>query len=329
LIEAEQKLAAFKKENVGLMPDESGGYYMRLQRAESEAGATKTAIRLADKKRSELRRQLKGEKPVYSTAGDAAQDKLAEYKEELETLLTKYTDQHPDVITMQDKIANYQAQSSSNASVDSSQLATNPVYQELKIEESKAKVELETLRLTLSDQEAQIAKLRAAIDSIPEVEAELSRLNRDYNITRDRYLELVDRRESAQLAREAEQSTSSVKFRIIDPPIIPSHPSGPNRVLYSAAVFGMALLAGLGWGLLRYLMHPTFIGVKQLKENFAFPVLGSVGLYLSREGKRKRHIQLVGFAGSIAMLALLLVLVLIYNNQAIDLVDLMIPVKFI
>ena len=40
LSEAEQKLAEFKKENVGFMPDERGGYYMRLQRAQDASRET-------------------------------------------------------------------------------------------------------------------------------------------------------------------------------------------------------------------------------------------------------------------------------------------------
>ena len=63
---------------------------------------------------------------------------------------------------------------------------------------------------------------------MPEVEAELARLNRDYEITRTRYLELVERRETAKLSESAEKQ-GVVKFQIIDPPTVGFEPVAPNR----------------------------------------------------------------------------------------------------
>ncbi len=324
LVEAEQRLADFKKKNVGAMPDERGGYYNRLQRSEVEAEETKTAIRLAERRLAELTKQLQGEKPVYSSAGVDIKARKAEYYRQLELLLTEYTEQHPDVIALKQKIENLSSEKGSvplaGLNPESAQFETNPVYQELKIEESKARIDLETLRLTLNDQLNQISKLRAAIDSIPEVEAEYSRLNRDYEVTNERYLELVERRESAELAREAKQSASEVKFRIIEPPILPTKPTGPNRQLYSVAVFIGAIGLGMGWGLVRFLMHPTFIGVNQLKEAFTYPVLGSVGLNLTEDGRKRRLNKMLMLAGSLAFLALIFVIVILLGNQVTDVI---------
>ena len=58
LSEAEQKLANFKKENVGFMPDARGGYYMRMQRAQDSVKETKTAIKLAERRYTELKNSL-------------------------------------------------------------------------------------------------------------------------------------------------------------------------------------------------------------------------------------------------------------------------------
>jgi hypothetical protein len=67
----------------------------------------------------------------------------------------------------------------------------------------------------------------------------------------------------------------------------------------------VALGAGLGWSFLRYLLQPTFTGLRQLGDHIGLPVLGSVSLYLSPEHKRKRRFQLVSFI----TVALLLVFV--------------------
>ena len=68
LIIAEQRLADFKKANVGFMPNEEGGYYSRLQRSQDAIEDTRSALRLAERRLSELRKQLKGEKPLLDNS---------------------------------------------------------------------------------------------------------------------------------------------------------------------------------------------------------------------------------------------------------------------
>jgi hypothetical protein len=134
------------------------------------------------------------------------------------------------------------------------------------------------------------------------VEAKLAKLNRDYEVTRERYLNLVERRESARLAQDAGQSASDVTFRVIEPPIVPSQPSGPERLLLLAGVFVAAMGAGLGWSLLRYLLHPTFIDPRQVRSKIGLPVLGPVSLYVSPEHRKKRRLQLVSFLSAAVLL---------------------------
>jgi len=178
----------------------------------------------------------------------------------------------------------------------------NPVYQAMKVELSKAGVEAETLKIQLAEQIQRGKKLKGSIDVIPEVEARLSKLNRDYELTRKRYLSLVERRESAKLAQSAGQSASDITFRVIDPPIVPIRPSGPNRLLLMTGVLLVALVAGLGWSLLRYFLQPTFIDLQQLGQQTGLPVLGSVSLYLSPEHRKKRQMQLASFLSATFLL---------------------------
>ena len=163
-------------------------------------------------------------------------------------------------------------------------------------------------------------KLKASIDIIPEVEANLTRLDRDYEITRGRHLELIKRRESARLAQDVGQSNSSITFRVIESPRVPSSPSGPNRLLLLAGVFVAAMGAGVGWGLLRYLLHPTFIDYRQLRDKTGFPLLGSVSLYLSPQHSKKRRLQLVSFFSAGVLSLGLFGGILWYQDIGVDLV---------
>ena len=309
---AEQQLAKFKKANVGFMPDEKGGYYTRLQNALASVETTRSALRLAERRRSELEKQLRGEKPLLGSEGyeSASAVKLREYQEQLDDLLNQYTEQHPDVQVLKSMIADLtenretgEAETSAPGTGEGDAVEFNPVYQELKFEISKASVEVETLKIQLAEQQGYVERLQQSIDVIPEVEAKLAKLNRDYEVTRERYLDLVERRESARLAQDAGQTDSDINFRVIEPPIVPSRPSGPERLLLLSGVFVAALGAGLGWSLLRYLLHPTFIDLRQVRSRLGFPVLGPVSLYVSPPHRKKRRLQLVSFVSAVVLLA--------------------------
>lgn len=299
---AEQKLAEFKRANVGFMPDEKGGYYSRLRREQGELDSTRSELELAKRRLSEMRKQLGGESLMLdSSSHESAQiQKLRDYRKQLEKLLTQYTEEHPDVLALRAAIADVMASDNTESGgtediAMSDSVDFNPVYQELKAEIHKASVEVETMKIRLLEKEKSVSELKESIDIIPGVEAKLAKLNRDYEITRERYLDLVERRESARLAQEVGQSGSNINFRIIDPPRVPLEPSGPNRVLLLTVVLLAAISAGLGWGFLRYLIQPTFIVPSQLKDCTDIPILGSVGLYLTKSHKRRRRLQFALF----------------------------------
>lgn len=299
---AEQQLAEFKKANLGYMPDEKGGYYKRLQRVQDATESTRSKLRLAQRRYLELNKQLKGENPLLNRESyeSASTIKIRQHQEQLNILLNQYTEQHPDVQALRSAISDLETNKNVGYSLKSTGSSGdvtefNPVYQEMKVELSKAGVEVETLKLQLTDYELQVKKLTGSIDIIPEVEAKLSKLNRDYEVTRERYLDLVERRESARLAQSAGQSASDVTFRIIEPPIVPIRASGPKRLLLMTGVLLTALASGLGWSFLRYQLQPTYINLQQIRLGTGLPVLGSVSLYLSEEHKKKRQIQLASF----------------------------------
>jgi polysaccharide chain length determinant protein (PEP-CTERM system associated) len=155
-------------------------------------------------------------------------------------------------------------------------LDMNPVYQSMKIAMSQADAELAEVRGQISAQDQAISGLRSRMDAIPEVEAELARLNRDYQVNKAQYDELLQRLESAKISERADQSTEDVKFRVIEPPVAPVTPSGPDRVLLSSLVLLASLAAGLGFALLMQQVRPVFSTKDGLRQVTGLPVLGAV-----------------------------------------------------
>jgi len=313
---------------VGLMPNEKGGYYSRLQRSQEEIEDTRSALHLAERRLSELRTQLRGEKPLLdnSSYGAGSAIKLRKYQEQLDSLLNQFTEQHPDVEELRATVEAFKANKTVAeddvvAAGTGNSIEFNPVYQELKAEMGKVTVDVEALRIKLAEEERRVERLTQSIDVIPEVEANLSRLNRDYEITRERYLELVKRRESARLSQEVGQSAGKDTFRIIVSPRVATFPSGPNRLLLLTLVLLAGIGAGLGWSLLRHLLNPPFINMLEIKSKIDLPVLASVSLYLSPKKKKQRRRQMVSFISAAVLLVGVYGGAILFKDSGVTLIE--------
>jgi polysaccharide chain length determinant protein (PEP-CTERM system associated) len=332
LSQAEARLAEFKKKHVGMMPGEGGDYYDRLQTEGETLASLRADLRLATERRDQLQGQIDGEEAVFgvaqpSTSGAmSSQDaKIAEYEEQVADLRLRFTDKHPDILALEATIARLKEQrarelaSANGGRAAAAGLEMNPVYQELRMALTEAELEVTTLRGKLVDQERRVAELRRAVDTIPEVEAELKRLNRDYDVTKKQHEELLGRLESARLSEQAEQSSDDVKFRIIDPPVAALLPVAPNRPLFLSVVLVAALGAGGALAFLQNQLAPVFTSRRRLAELTQVPVLGTITLV---QTPRQRVISRVGtlaFTGGIVALVAVFGLTVLLQERGVRL----------
>lgn len=326
LRDAENRLAEFKQHNVGLMPGETGDYYSRMQAASSQLETLRAKYRLANERRNELTKQLEGEEPTFglfsdsSGSGETESGQIGEYRRQLDQLLLQYTDKHPKVVALKETIAQLEAQKAANARQGGTlgvprdrkdaaafALDINPVYQNLRIELSRVQVELAELRQQVAEQEAIVGGLKSRVNTIPETEAELTRLNRDYEVNKAQHQALLQRLESARLSESAEASTEQVRFRIIEPPTVPLIPIGPNRALFMSAALLAALGAGIALAFLMDQLQPVFLSRGMLAGVTGLPVLGAISFVRASVARPllRRDPVLVGIAGA-ALLALYL-----------------------
>jgi polysaccharide chain length determinant protein (PEP-CTERM system associated) len=325
LADAENRLAQFKKVNVGVMPDSRGDYFQRLQEETGEVERIRTALAVAESRRNEVQRQLSGEEPFLfgfdaggsqAATSPAAGDitfRIQDLEKQLDELLLRYTEKHPEVVETRrtiaelkvrqaEELARVRAGEGATGSLTQS-LKSNPVYQSLEIELKRTEVQVAELRQELAQRQGKVAQLRRLVDSVPEVEAELARLNRDYEVTRQKYLELVQRREVAVISEQADR-TGTVKFEVIDPPAAALEPVAPDRALLLSVVLLAAL--GVAGGLAYVLNHmrPVFHSVPALAQVTGLPVLAAVSRTWVERHRIQRREELVRFSGGAALLFL-------------------------
>jgi protein tyrosine kinase modulator len=329
LVAAEGALAEFKRHNVGLVPGAQGDYFTRLQNENLESRKAQQALDVALRRRDELARQIRGERPLVpgvvtgansasgvagnanpsSRGGDTA-TRIAEAQARLDDLLLRYTDKHPDVIAARETLAELKkrleselaaAQRGDAGAAAASGLAANPVYQGLQVQLNQADVEIAALRANLADHQRAEADLHKMLSTAPEVEAQYAQLNRDYDVTKAQYNSLLDRLDKAKLAGDAAQ-TGIVRFDIINPPTVGLHPVKPKRRVLLGGVLAAALGAGIAIAWVLAVINPVFTSMRSLRERTGLPILGAVSLTWVERAKSQFRRSLVGVGAGVAAL---------------------------
>ncbi len=295
---AENRLKEFKRKNAGLMPGEGQTYFSQRTTAIEQLNVARLELDEAINRRDELKQQIASFKEAGEIPGSPTVSPL---QSRLNELLLNYTEQHPDVISLKRVIAEHggeiavESKGEVNEDQSSLRLYRNLAYQELKTALGKAEAEIAALKVRVKRRKARATYLQKMVDTMPEVEAELVKLNRDYNIIKNNYEEMVRRRERAKITQEAEQSTDNIQFKVIEPPRVPLLPVGPNRLLLLTATLAFGTGAGLGLAFLLIQLRPDFDNWQDLREVTSLPIFGSVSLIYNSSQRAKALLDTTAF----------------------------------
>ncbi len=335
LIESEDRLKQFKQRNVGIMPGSQGGFFSQLESAMKELKDAQLKLKEAQRRRDQMKKEIetisKASKGVegYVDEDDlwAALDeepgvgaaefpelavfdnKISDLESRIEELLLNYTEKHPDIVAMRKLIQKYEQRkedkakelmaAAANAPAGTDDFGPSglesPYQQQIKLKAAQADATVAGLQERVKEFKRRVKDLRKRVDIVPEVEAELTRLNRDYGITKSQYDELLKRRELMNMGREADQSEDEVKIKIIEPTRVPLEPTGPHRILFASIV----LLAGLGIGaafaVVLSQLNPRIVDIPDLKTLTGLPVLGVISMMSSVAHRQQRRMEMTAF----------------------------------
>lgn len=341
MAEADRKLKDFKLRNLDFVTAK-GDYYQRLKDAKDAHKTTQDERDLAQKRLEELRQQLEGleaenmqiEQQQHqdwlkaatkeATASDDA--RIEELEIQIDELLLKYTEVHPEVMAMRRTLDRLKAQrdaareqfiAEQTRSMGTGMVA-NPVYQEMRLRYSEALAEVASKEAQVENLARRIIDLQRTVDHVLQLENEQKQLSGDHEILKKNHAQLLTRLETARLTRQVDSSADTVRFRILDPPDLPRKPSGPNRVVMSSGVFAAAVAFGVAVALLLSLIRPVFGDRRQINEVLGVPVLGSVNMVWTKKQRRKRRFMNLAFGASFLALVGSFALVLLVFVMDID-----------
>lgn len=295
LDERERVLAEFRVANRGFLPGPNS-YDVQLQAAEADLSRLEMELEAARQERDRLsidlaRLQESLESGVQS--GSPQSQRVAELRSYLDELLMRYTPEHPEVVLTQRLLGREQQRL--QGTPDGSGGVTTPMIEQVRSMLNRQETTIGSYEQRIDGLNSTIAELRALLEQTPNVMSEYTRLQRDAQTVRNNYQSLIDRREQARFAQVVDTETDAVEFRIVEPPIQPVNPSGPDRLLLRSAVLVLGLGAGGAFAVLLGITSGTFSTAKRLEMIADRPVLGCVTRVRMPRDRRRQAIDLAGF----------------------------------
>ena len=318
LDDAETKLKNFRLKNIQLQSGEGKDSATRLAGLGEQLEQAKLALREAENARDSAKAQLESEKSqsvnlstqsllqesATTIATPEIDGRLDAQKRNLDTLLQRFTEQHPDIVGARRLIKELEAQKRKELvelrrvamSAPTVSSGTNTlVFQELSRILVTAEVQVASLRARVAEYSTRFARALEMTKTAPQLEAEASQLNRDYAVNKKNYEDLVGRRESAVMSGDLDVASGVADFRLIDPPRVSPRPVSPNRL----ALIPLALIVALAAGLLTAFgasqLRPVFHQVTDLRSHIDLPLLGVVSRVTSAEIRRRERADLFRF----------------------------------
>ena len=330
----EELVRQFKEEHMGLLPEQMENNYRILSQLQQHLDSVNQMLQQTEDRKVLLQGQLsriealragtrQSGREQSDTALDYAQLSLEELRQELETLKSRFTDQHPDVVVLKKAIAR----------LEKEQEATRPktdrhgqrVFSRLSEAQRLMVAQGENLitQLKITDKEIrnlvkekrqtgrQLKDYRQRIENGPRIEQMFVNLRRDYEEASKNYQSLLEKKLQAELAENLERTQKGEQFRVLEPANLPQKPFKPNipKVLLLGLMAGLAGSFGLAF--LKDSLDPTFWSGKDLESQLELPVIVSIPAIVTPKKRRLGIYKKIGGASVLISLCLTLLYTLL------------------
>ena len=232
----ETRLAEFKRENAGFLPESQQLNLEFYERVKQEYQKEAAALRGLQERYRVLRQQV----PTAVTSEQ--QTELQRLQAELQAAMAKYSEIHPDVVRLKRAIES-EKKRVEEAGGDATVRAPNPAHNEL----LSLRAQINEAQGRLNTLEAEKAKYEQRLADSPEVEKQYLALSRGYENTLRKYRDIKDKLLQAKMAVQLEAAEKGQRFVLLEKPrraVAPYFPNRPGIVLLSLMlgfVFGIVL----------------------------------------------------------------------------------------
>ncbi len=335
LLKVENNLKEYRTEHMGGLPDQLRSNLsmlegVRKQLTEKQESLRDEKIRMIqlDAQMTDVRREMENYVPppdfvspedMPSIKSDPKREpenviQLRRLREQYAALSAKYTSRHPDVIKLNEMVANLEKkllEEAKNAPPEEPKpdpnlrkksraelIAAN--YRAAKENQLKEiRVQYDESRLAIKRHEEDMAKLLAQmtiyerrVEDTPKREQEMMSLTRDYKNIQSSYNDLLERKLDADMAVSMERKSKGQRFRVLDPAKVPVKPFSPNLMILLAISIGAGIGVGGGLIFLLDLLDTSLRRPEDIESLVEIPVLATVpGIHYRPIDKIKKQLE--------------------------------------
>lgn len=154
---------------------------------------------------------------------------------------------------------------------------------------------LAQLREQVALLDVQIAAASARIQSAPEIELELSGMERELQKLTDQYQVITRNQAEAEMSLMLQASQQGESFRVLERAVSPEYPSAPNRKRIAAMGCILSLVAGVVLVLLLEMRNPIIRTERQLERHIGLKAVAVIpNVHVARERTWRRIFWTLG-----------------------------------
>ena len=311
---AEDKLAAYRMQNNGRLPDQVDSNMRQLAALQSQASYLSARISSVNQEKLQMESNVRIFKDQLANLNkDASQlqnspdhksPELLEAEHDLNTsqdqltmLRQHYKDTFPDVQIAiarvegaRKKVQDVKAADAAK-NTDTTAIVTPAAQQTVResrdIEASIKRFQsaLEARELDLQDNTKQLKAVNDAINgfqgrmsTVPLGEKQYSDLLRDRDLVKERFVDLSGKLSKAEIAQEMEGRKQGETLEVLDPPSLPTTPTEPKRPMIILLGAALGLVLGISIAGVREMKDTSLKNLKDVRAYTQMSILGSVPL---------------------------------------------------
>ncbi len=194
---------------------------------------------------------------------------LGEVRRELARELAINTEEHPNVIAVQSRVARLEALVEQERTE-----GREPSVNVRRLIDTERR-ELAALRTQIVQIDAEVDDVSSRVDQTPKIGEELGALEERATVLREDYLGTLRKVEEAELAENLESAQQGSQVSMLDPAAPPRAPEVSRWMILLGGVAG-SLGVALLLAFLLELVDPVLLSTRQLEDIAELPVLGSL-----------------------------------------------------
>lgn len=286
LDDLDSKLAAFKLQHFGQLPEDEPRNTQLLMALNSQFDAASQALNRAQQDKSYTESLLAQQRASWKTLQNSSnpatlEQQLAQLQSQLVTLQGRYTDDHPDVVKAKSDIAQVKQElkalnvpSRGNAQpVEKADDREPPELQQLGLQIRRYNDAITQATSEQARLKNEIHTAQSRLSLSPVVEEQYKALDRDYETGQKRYNDLLAKKNESQMQGDLERGQHGEQMRLLNPANLPDKPISPNRLFFAGGGLAAGMALGFGLALLLELRDNSIRTESELVAVLKLPVL--------------------------------------------------------